>query len=128
MEGSLVLAIVPGTYAVCRLPAADPVPEWATAGEVFSITRTPDELSILCAQHLVPAGTQAERDWCCLRVDDILDFGLIGILAEISAVLAKALVSIFVVSTFNTDYVLVKARQFEQAIAALVEAGYEVRR
>jgi hypothetical protein len=123
---TLDLALVPGTFAVARLAAGAGVPAWALQGTVTSITRTPDELSIVCDDHAVPAGQQAERGWRAIRVAGTIDFALTGILASVLAPLAAAQISIFAVSTFDTDYVLVREAALERALAALHGAGHRI--
>lgn len=124
---SLSLVLLPSTFGICRLESAAPFPEWAT-GTFLSITRTPDELSIVCESGNVPENIQAERDWRAMRIKGTLDFSLTGILAAISGPLAAAGISIFAVSTFDTDYVLVKANRIDEAIGALEAAGHRVER
>lgn len=110
------------TFAVCRLAADAAVPDWAQQpGELSNVTRTGDELSIVCEQRWVPADTQHEGDWRALRVPGPLDFGLTGILAKLTTALAKADVSVFAVSTFDTDYLLVKDTQLAAAQSLLAE-------
>jgi hypothetical protein len=127
VSNHLELALLPRVYCVCRLPADSALPEWAT-GDFLSVTRTPDELSILCDQSAVPAGIRAERDWRALRITGTLDFSLTGILASLAIPLAAAGISIFAVSTFDTDYVLVKADRIDEAIGALEAVGHRVER
>ncbi|HEX6291443.1 MAG TPA: ACT domain-containing protein [Herpetosiphonaceae bacterium] len=122
----LTLTLHNHTLAVCRLAHDAPLPDWALQSHFFSITRTPDELSIVCAQEVVPDGTTCERDWRCLKVAGPLDFALTGVLAALVLPLAQAGISIFAVSTFDTDYLLVKAAATERAIAVLVMAGHTV--
>ena len=124
MTHVLTLSILPDTYAICRLNAPAPIPDWAR--DFFSITRTRDELSIVCVQRDVPAGIRCERDWRALKVDGTLDFALTGILASLAAPLADAGISIFAISTFDTDYLLVKAIDLEKAIQVLQKAGHPV--
>ena len=119
------LEVLPETFAICRLPAGAPFPVWAGPGFV-SLTRTKEEVSVVCEQRLVPAGTKAENGWRAFRVAGTLDFALTGILARISTTLAQAGVSIFAVSTFDTDYILVREAAFDAALGALVAAGLEV--
>jgi len=127
MNGSrLNLSLLPDMLAVCRLAPEVPLPAWALHGSFCSITRTPDELSIVCVQDDVPLEVRNERDWRCLVVAGPLDFALTGILAAIAAPLAQAGISIFAVSTFDTDYVLVKEHQLAAAIQALSEAGHQI--
>lgn len=120
----LTLQVLSETYAVCRLEPNAAIPRWARGGGFFSITRTPDELSIVCSEAYVPQGIMVERRWRVLRVHGTLDFSLVGILASLTAPLAQAGVSIFALSTYDTDYLLVKVEAFEQAIATLQEAGH----
>jgi hypothetical protein len=122
----VTLDILPGSYAICRLAAASPLPPWAAAGEFSSITRTPHELSIVCTSDEVPEDVRAERGYRGLVVRGPLDFGLVGIVAALSAVLASASVSIFVVSTYDTDYLFVRGRDLDRAAAVLRDAGHTV--
>ena len=118
--------MLPGTLAVARLEPGASVPSWATQGALTSITRTPDELSIVCADEAVPVHVRAERGWRALRVVGTIDFALTGILASILSPLGAAKVSIFAVSTFDTDCVLVHAYALAPAIEALRAAGHRV--
>lgn len=119
------LIVLPSAYAVCRLAADAPAPVWA-AGEFVSITRTADELSVVCRADAVPEGVRCERGWRCLRVAGTLDFGMVGVLASLLAPLAAAGVSVFAVSTFETDYLLVKEASLTTAVEALRRAGHTV--
>ncbi|AKB79131.1 hypothetical protein MSHOH_2648 [Methanosarcina horonobensis HB-1 = JCM 15518] len=105
------------------------MPAWVYESSFFSITRTYEELSIVCQESNIPANVpaniRAERDWSCLKVEGLLDFGLTGILAGISRVLAENKVSIFAVSTYDTDYILVKERDLELSVRVLKDKGYE---
>lgn len=118
----------PERYAVARLGAGDPVPDWAMRGAWFSVTRTADELSILCAEANVPHDAIAARGWRCLALRGPFAFTEIGIAAAFTAVLAKAGVSVLVVSTYDTDYLFVPSDQLDRAIDALVAAGHRVTR
>jgi hypothetical protein len=122
----LTLTILAESLAVCRLAHDAPLPAWAAHGRLISITRTPDELSIVCEQAHVPEGITCEPGWRCLQVAGPLDFALVGVLAALVTPLAAAEISIFALSTFDTDYLLVKADVVEQAIAVLVAAGHTV--
>jgi nitrilase len=124
----LTLLEVEGRFAVCKLPPGSAVPAWATAGDVFSVTRTGDELSVVCRQEAVAAGTQAEVGWRCLRVAGAMPFTLVGVLASLTAPIAKAGVGVFAVSTFDTDYLLVKEAELPTAVDALRAAGHLVER
>src|SRR5262245_62154044 len=122
----LMLASIDGVFAVCKLPASSPLPPWATQGDLFSITRTSDELSIVCREEVVPVGVIHEGDWCCLRVAGTMPFTLVGVLAALTTPLADAGISLFAVSTFATDYLLIKAPDLERAKSALRAAGHTV--
>src|SRR5574341_110782 len=124
----LTLSLLAGTFAVCRLPPAWPVPDWATRGGFSSITRTADELSIVCPQANVPDGIPSDSDWQALKVEGPLDLSLVGIMANLTAPLARAGVNIFAVSTYDTDYLLVKQDRLIEAVKALSEAGFKVKR
>ena len=124
----LHLSLAPARMSVCQLAPAAAVPAWASGGTGFiSVTRTREELSIVCPEALVPAGLKQESGWRILQVEGPLDFALTGILAALLAPLARAGVSIFALSTFNTDYVLVQEPKLPVALAALRAAGHTVR-
>src|SRR5947209_8800741 len=122
----LTLVGVGGRFAVCKLPPGSAIPPWATAGDLFSVTRTVDELSVVCRQEAVPSGTLAEVGWRCLRVAGAMPFTLTGVLASLTGPVAAAGVGVFVVSTFDTDYLFVKEAEFATAVVALRRAGHLV--
>ncbi len=124
----LTLLLLPYTLAVCRLANDEPIPGWSVNSAFFSITRTPDELSIVCLQRDVPDGVRHEGGWRCLKVEGPLDFALVGILASLVGPLAEAGISIFALSTYDMDYLLVKAHDVERAIDTLSQAGHHIRR
>ena len=114
---------LPWALTVCKLDSAERID--LNAGFYF-IGRTEEEISLVCRTECVPAGTVAREDgWRGFRIEGTLDFSLIGILSPITAILAENKIGIFAVSTYNTDYVLVKEENFEKALAALSAAGYE---
>ena len=113
-------------YAVVRLDPDAPLPAWATKGSFWSVTRTDAELSIVCPQDDVPAAASAERGWCALEVAGPLDFTLTGVVASLVSPLADAAIPIFVLSTFETDYLLVREPDLERATEALRAAGHTV--
>jgi hypothetical protein len=121
---SLNLTVLQDEFSVWRLAADAPLPP-IEAGGLLSITRTDDELSIVSSSN-VPAGVTAETGWRCLRVEGPLSFELTGVIGDLSAPLARAEIPIFVISTYNTDYVLVKATDLESACSALRDEGYTV--
>ena len=125
----LPLEVLPDTLAICRLEAGAPIPEWTERSRAFlTISRTAEELSITAVEHAVPRDARCERPYRALRVRGPLPLDLIGILAAIADPLAEAGLGIFAVSTFDTDYVLVKSSDLPAAVRALEAAGHQVRR
>jgi len=122
----LILTTVPGHFAVCRFDPQEAAPEWVFEGDFFSVTRTAEELSVVCREDIVPEGVRSEAGWACLKVEGPLDFSLTGVIASLAVPLAEAGIAIFAVSTFDTDYLLVKARDLDEAMAALTQAGHTV--
>ena len=125
----LDLELLPGEYAICRLPAGSPLPAGLiqTPPEgVLSVTWTADEVSILCPAERVPDDATVETPWRCLRVAGPVQLALTGILASIVSPLADARVNIFAFSTFDTDYVVVPAVRLGEALAALAGAGHRL--
>jgi hypothetical protein len=122
----LRLVLLPEPVAICRLPPDAGVPSWATSATHWSVTRTPDELSIVCPEVVVPGDVQASRGWRALHVEGPVPLDQTGVLASITGPLAAAHVSIFVLATYDTDYVLVPTAQRNAALAALDAAGHEI--
>ena len=122
---SLCLTALPGEFSVWRLAADDPLPS-LERGSFLSMTRTNDELSIVSPSTDVPSGSQVEDGWRCLRVEGPLAFEMTGVLAELSAPLARAEIPIFVVSTYDTDYLMVKAADLNRACNTLRNEGHTV--
>lgn len=122
----MTLTKLPHELAVARLTADALIPDWALTSDFFAITRTEDELSVVCPQDNVPVGVQQARGWRALKVAGPLDFALTGILAGLAAPLAAASIPIFAISTFDTDYLLVPGTEFEQAIRVLQVTGHHI--
>jgi hypothetical protein len=122
----VTLDLLPGSYAICRLDATAAVPSWATRPGFSSITRTADELSIVCATDAVPDAVHAQRGYRGLAVRGPLDFSVVGIVASLAGALAAAAISIFVVSTHDTDYLFVRDADLGRAVATLRDAGHAV--
>lgn len=120
----LRLSVLEGTFAIVRLPAGAQIPSWATAGPFFSVTRTADELSIVAEESRVPADLRLHGGWRVLQVHGPFELTEVGVLASLAAPLAEANVSLFVLSTFDTDYLLVSTESLAGAIAALKNAGH----
>lgn len=125
-DSKLRLSVTEERFAVCRLQPDQEIPAWATESEFFSITRTAEELSVVCLEPSIPSGVKAESGWRALQVEGPLDFSLVGILGAIIKPLAAAEISVFAISTYDTDYVLVKENVLNIAVAALRGASHEV--
>ncbi|WP_411676260.1 ACT domain-containing protein [Caproicibacter sp.] len=117
------LELIKGEFTVCKILNAK---DASLSGNFVSVTKTKDEISLVCPTENVPEHCAVREDgWACVKAAGPLDFSLIGILARISAILAENKISIFAVSTFDTDYILMKDEKLNQAVAALRENGYE---
>lgn len=128
MSLKLTLTLSSDRLAVCRLDAGAAVPAWAVKSAFFSITRTGDELSIVCREDDAPsdAAFKIERGWRAFKIEGPLDFGLTGVLVAIAKPLADAGIPIFALSTYDTDYVLVKHDRVQPAITTLARADHTV--
>lgn len=120
----LRLCLLPLRLAVCRLDPAAPVPAWLPALPFWSVTRTDEELSVVVGDENVPADWRAERGWRCLKVQGPLEFGLTGILASLASQLAEAGIPIFVISTYDTDYLLMRDVDLSKGIEVLSMCGH----
>ena len=120
----LVLFVLEAPLAIVRLEPTAAVPGWAWSGELCSVTRGVDELSIVCGEASVPPQAQAQRGWRAFGVEGPLDFSLTGVLSALATPLAQARISIFALSTYDTDYVLVRVQDLPRACEALTEAGH----
>jgi uncharacterized protein len=126
MAQRLSLTLLTESIAICRLDPQAEIPEWAIAAPYWSITRTPDEMSIVCDERFVPDGIVASRGWRALRFAGPVPLDQTGILSSVTAPLAAARISVFALATYDTDYVLVPAAQRSDAIEALERAGHSV--
>ena len=126
----LTLTLEPDLYAVVRLEPDLSLPSWARLSDIFSITRTHDELSVVCEESVIPQGLSAqfERGWRLLKLEGPFSFSLTGILVSVLDPLAAVGVGIFAFSTFDTDYVMVPGTKLETALAALKQAGHTIQR
>jgi hypothetical protein len=124
---NLTFALLPGKFAICRLDPDAEIPQWAMRGEFFSITRTSDEISIVCGEPYIVGTPRCERGWRCLKLEGPFAFSEVGVISSITAPIAEAGVSLFALATFDTDYLLIKDDLLEDAIGALLQAGHKVR-
>lgn len=122
----LTLFLAPERFAVCRLPPTSPIPPLPVTASLVSLTLTPEELSLIVPEYAAPQDAQVSGGWRALRVAGTLDFSLTGILASLATPLAKVGVSIFAVSTFDTDYLLVPDASLEQALSVLRAVGHVI--
>jgi hypothetical protein len=126
MAHALTLTELPGELAVCQLPTDAAIPDWTWGGPVSAVVRTADELSVVCAADAVPGGVTCRRGWRCLRVEGPFDLGQVGVMAALTGPLAAAGVSLFALSTYDTDYLLVQGDDLPRAAEALRRAGHGV--
>src|SRR5579863_9090376 len=126
MKRSLQFTQISGSFVICRMPPASPVPPWGLEGRFLSVTSTADEVSIVCSSAQVPEGVQHEGGWACFKLIGPFPFGETGILASFIQPLSDRAIPIFAISTFDTDYVLVKENGVEAALHALHEAGHQL--
>ena len=119
------LIVLPDKLAVCRMLPSEDVPLWVWRDKsLLSVTFTADELSVVCASENVPHDVQCEQNWRAMKVQGPLDFSLTGILAALAAPLASAGIAIFALSTYDTDYILVKEEMLQQAVTVLRQHGH----
>jgi uncharacterized protein len=122
----LQLSLLPDVLAVCRLEPSDPIPGWATRTGFFSVSRTMDQLSIVCANSEVGDEVRASKGWRAIKIEGPLDLDLVGILVSVAVPLAHAGIGILPIGTFDTDFVLVRDQQLTQAIKALRATGFHI--
>lgn len=123
-SANLTLKVLPGELTVCQVHSRVDID---TEAPIFFVGKTDEELSLVCPTESVPDNAiNREEGWRAFRIEGVLDFALTGILAPIAQLMADYAIGIFAVSTFNTDYVLVKAEDLERALGLLADAGYEI--
>jgi len=125
-ERRLVFHQLPGPLAIVRLDPGSEIPGWAWAGSLSAVVRTSRELSIVCDETVVPNDVRAEKGWVALMLEGQFPLSMVGVLSSILEPLAKTRISVFVLSTFETDCVLVKAEQIERAMQVLGSEGHRV--
>jgi hypothetical protein len=124
---NLPLSVLPQRFAICRLDPDDTIPDWLSRHPFWAVTRTDEELSVVLPEESVPAGWKGEKGWRCLKVHGPLDFSLTGILASLATPLAEASISIFAISTYDTDYILLRDEDLDKAKNVLAECGHVFR-
>ena len=122
----LNLSLLPHLYAVCQFHPDKNIPYWALMGDFVSLTRTHEELSIVCQQSNVPEDIEAERGWRCLQVQGAFDFSVAGIHVSLAVPLSEADISVLAIATYATDYILIKENNVERALQVLKKAGHYI--
>ena len=125
-HGKLTLSLLPDEYAVCKLEPEHDIPEWATFNAFWSVTRTQHELSIVCPEGHVPVDIEAERGCRILQVEGPLNFSMTGVLSDLTKPLTELKISVFVLSTYLTDYLLIRSKDLESAIKVLRAQGHKI--
>jgi hypothetical protein len=125
-DRQLQLSLLDEIYGICVFENGTPIPEWAAAASFCSITRTQKELTVVCPQNIIASDCECDADWMCFRVDGSFDLNQIGVISSLAAPLAQAGISIFVVSSYDTDYILVKKGKGEQAVTVLTNSGHSI--
>ena len=123
----LTLKILPKRLAVCRLDAKASLPDWIDQSDFYAVTRTEEELTIVCDEALVVLGTKSETGWRCLKLEGPLDFSETGIVFSLTQPLTESGVAVFLISTFDRDYLMVKENDLTKTIDVLTTAGHRVR-
>lgn len=125
-KNNLTFKLIDEKYAVSRLSANDKLPQWCPIEDFVSITKTDDELSIVCKERYVSENVTSEKGWRILKVLGPLDFSLVGILSKITSILALNSISVFAISTYDTDYILVKDLSLSKTIEVLEKEGFKI--
>ena len=125
-QTNLVLTVLEETFSIHRLAPDASLPETISECDFYSLSKTADELSLVCPENLAVISKKHSPDWKCLKVSGPLDFKLTGIIAGITDVLSKERISVFVISTFDTDYILIKKQNLTNAVSELEGAGYQI--
>lgn len=127
MEEKLSLIVLKEKFCINRFDVSEEIPNWVKKSSWYSITKTDDELSIVCEEAVVPTQDIGDGGWRCIKIMGPLEFWQVGIIAGISKILAKENISIFVVSTYETDYILVNEGLLNKAIDVLKVNGYDMK-
>jgi hypothetical protein len=122
----LTFIAIDGVFSLCSLAPVDAIPSWALSSDFYTISKTSDELSIVCESKYVPPEIKQDGNWRLLKIASVLDLSLTGITAKFSTALANAGVNLCVIATYETDYILVKQEKLQMAITSLQHAGFMV--
>lgn len=123
------LTVLEKKYSIYKFQKGSVLPEWVYSSEFCSVTKTDEELSVVTAQtDHISDWVDCSKDWRILKIEGPLDFSLIGVIADISAIFKEVKISVFIISTYNTDYILVKEKDLDSSIASLHNKGYNIRK
>ncbi|WP_415717111.1 ACT domain-containing protein [Maridesulfovibrio sp.] len=122
----MILKLLPPSFTICKLSPKETIPDWAIQSEYFFLAKTSDELSIICSGKDIPEEVKGDKGWRCFRVDGDLEFDQIGVVASVSAPIANAGISLFLVSTHDRDYVFVHKDNLTQSIQIYQEHGFAI--
>ena len=125
-QRQLQLSLLKDKYGICTLPNTAPIPDWALTQSLASITRTEKELTIVCRLEILPSQYQSGLKWRCFKIDGSFDLNQIGVISSISSPLADAGISIYVISTYDTDYFLIQEQNLEKTISVLSHSGHYI--
>ena len=125
-QRQLQLSLLKDKYGICTLPNTAPIPDWALTQSLASITRTEKELTIVCRLEILPSQYQSDLKWRCFKIDGSFDLNQIGVISSISSPLADAGISIYVISTYDTDYFLIQEQNLEKTISVLSNSGHYI--
>jgi len=120
----LRLSILPEVFTICSLPPDGTIPDISQIPSIISITKTPKELTLICDENHIPDNWKKSGQWKCIKVEGCFDLNAVGVLASIAEPLAQNKISIFVLSTFETDYILIHAEDVNTAVSCLTEFGH----
>lgn len=121
------MTLLPGLFAICRLNPEEPIPSWALSSPLFFLSRTNEELSIICMQNYIPEGVVKNNNWRCLKIEGPLNFTAVGILNSIIQPLTQKRISLLAFSTYETDYFLVREEQLKETLQTLSQEGIKLR-
>ena len=127
-QRQLQLSVLKDKYGICTLPNTAPIPDWALTQSLASITRTEKELTIVCRLEILPSQYQSDLNWRCFKIDGSFDLNQICVISSISSPLAHAGISIYVISTYDTDYFLIQEQNLEQTISVLSNSGHYIKK
>jgi len=120
----LKLCVLPGHYAICSFPPDATLPDWVDRPSFLSTTKTPKEITVVCEENQVPGECKKSDNWKCIKIEGRFDLDAVGVLAGIAGPLAQSKISLYVISTFETDYILIHANDIDKAVSCLENFGH----